>query len=67
MIRVRMVAVVARVNWPPARTPRVRVRLNAIAAQTSQAAFAQNVPDGRWASAEPLRSAMTCSMIAWPR
>jgi hypothetical protein len=44
-----------------------RVRLKAITARTSQAAFAVNFPEGRCASAEPLRSAWTCSMIACPR
>jgi hypothetical protein len=41
--------------------------LNAMAAQTSQALFAQKCPDGRWAKGPPLRSAMTCSTIAWAR
>jgi hypothetical protein len=40
------------------------VRLNAITASTSQAAFAVNIPDGRCARAECFRSALTCSMIA---
>jgi len=44
-----------------------RVRFNEITAHTSQAAFAVNTPEGRWASAEFFRSAWTCSMIAWPR
>jgi len=34
---------------------------------TSQAAFAVNLPLGRWAGAEFFTSAWTCSMIAWPR
>jgi hypothetical protein len=34
-----------------------RVRLNAITASTSQAAFAANLPLGRWARAECFRSA----------
>jgi hypothetical protein len=42
-------------------------RLWAIAAQTSQAAFAVNTPEGRCARAESLRSAMTCSTMAWSR
>jgi hypothetical protein len=37
-----------------------RVRLKAITASTSQAAFAVNLPEGRWASAEFFRSAWTC-------
>ena len=49
------------------RVAAARVRLNAITAQTSQAAFAQNFPDGRCASADTFRSAWTCSMIACPR
>ena len=36
-----------------------------MAAQTSQAALALNIPEGWWASGPALRSAMTCSMIAW--
>jgi len=44
-----------------------RVRLNAMLASTSQAALALKVPDGRCASGPSLSSAMTCSMIAWPR
>jgi hypothetical protein len=38
--------------------------LNAIAAQTSQALFAQNCPDGRCAGGAFFRSAMTCSTTA---
>ena len=49
------------------RTPAVRVRLKAIAAQTSQALLAQNLPEGRCARGPPLRSAMTCSTIACAR
>lgn len=49
---------------PAAITPRVQVRLNAMVAQISQAAFAGNRPLGRWASAEFFRSAMTRSMMA---
>src|SRR5665647_1976777 len=62
-----MVAVVALLIAGPARVAAARVRLNAITARTSQAAFAVNFPDGRWARAEFFRSAWTCSMIAWPR
>ena len=63
----RMVAVRARAWKLEARAPAARVRLWEIAAQTSQAAFAVNTPEGRCASAESFRSAMTCSMIAWSR
>ncbi len=61
----RRVAVVARASSGAARVPAARVRLNAMTASTSQAAFAVNTPDGMWASAELLRSAWTCSMTAW--
>lgn len=63
----RTVAVRARAWKVEARAPAARVRLWAIAAQTSQAAFAVNFPEGRWASALFFRSAMTCSMMAWSR
>lgn len=64
MVR-RIVPVVAFANRrSPVRAPAARVRLNAITAQTSQAAFAVNRPEGRCASAEFFRSACTCSMIA---
>lgn len=63
----RMVAVVARAWNGEASAPAARVRLNAIAASTSQAPLALNRPEGRWASGPFLRSAMTCSMIAWRR
>ena len=63
----RIVPVVAFAWHVEARTPAVRVRLKAIAAQTSQALLAQNFPDGRCASGPLFRSAMTCSTIAWPR
>ncbi len=65
VIRVRrMVAVVALAIAGPLRVAAARVRLNAITARTSQAAFAVNTPEGRCASAEALRSAWTCSMTA---
>src|SRR3954454_20713246 len=63
----RIVAVVALASWPPARVAAARVRLNAITARTSQAAFAANNPEGRCARAEFFRSALTCSMTACPR
>ncbi len=49
---------------PPATVAAARVRLNAITAQTSHALFAVNFADGRCASAEFFRSALTCSMMA---
>ena len=64
-IRVRrMVEVVAFARRCPSRQAAARVRLNAMTAHTSHAAFAQNFPEGRCANAEALRSAWTCSMIA---
>jgi len=61
----RMVAVVALTSFGWAvSVAAARVRLNAMTAQTSQAAFAQNFPDGMCARAEFFRSACTCSMIA---
>jgi hypothetical protein len=45
-----MVAPVALVWNGDARAPAARVRLNAIAAQTSQAALALNFPEGRYYS-----------------
>jgi hypothetical protein len=41
----------------PVSVAAARVRLNAITASTSQAAFAANLPEGRCASAEFFRSA----------
>ena len=64
---------VRRIVWVTARpsfsagsaiTAAARVRLWAMTASTSQAAFAAYFPDGRCASADALRSALTCSMIA---
>ena len=43
----RMVAVVAFASSEPVMAAAARVRLNAITASTSQAAFAVNLPDGR--------------------
>jgi len=60
----RMVAVARLV---PAIVAAARVRLNAITAQTSQAAFAANFPDGRCARALFFRSAFTSSITACPR
>jgi hypothetical protein len=39
----------------------------AIAAQASQASFALNFPEGRCAKGPAMRSALTCSLMAWPR
>jgi hypothetical protein len=55
MMRRRIVAVVALAWLPPATVPAARVRLNAMTARTSHAALALNLPDGRWARAEPKR------------
>jgi hypothetical protein len=60
----RIVAVVALAKSGAATVPAARVRLNAMAASTSQAALAVNTPDGRCASAKFFRSAWTCSMTA---
>jgi len=60
----RMVAVVALAIAVPAAVAAARVRLNAMTARTSQAAFAVNDPDGRLATAEFFRSACACSMMA---
>ena len=60
----RMVPLRALPSPPLARVPMARVRLNAIVASTSQAAFAVKIPEGRCASALFFRSALTCSMIA---
>ena len=61
----RTVAVVARASSEvaagAASVAAARVRLNAITASTSQAAFAVNTPDGRCASADALRSACASS------
>jgi len=59
---------VAALAWKvEARVPVARVRLKAIAAQTSQALLAPKCPEGRCASGPFFRSAMTCSMIACAR
>ena len=63
----RMVAVVALAWKTDAMVPAARVRLNAIAAMTSQAALAAKWPEGKCARAPPLKSAMTCSTRAWAR
>jgi len=51
----------------PASVPAARVRLWQIAAQASHAALAGKCPEGRWARGPSLRSAKTCSMMAWSR
>ena len=63
----RIVPVVALAWNAEAKPPAVRVKLKAIAAQTSQALLAQNFPDGRFASGPFFTSAMTRSTIACPR
>lgn len=63
----RMVAVVALAKPSPVMVAADRVRLKAITARTSQAAFAVNTPEGRCARALFFRSALTSSMTAWPR
>jgi len=63
----RMVAVVALAWKTDAMVPAARVRLNAIAAITSQAALAAKWLEGKCARAPPLKSAMTCSTRAWAR
>ncbi len=60
----RIAAVVALARPGPVMLAAVRVGLNTITARTSQAAFAANLPEGRWVKAEFFRSAWTCSMIA---
>jgi hypothetical protein len=60
---VRTVAVAARVWNLEARAPAARVRLNEIAARTSQAAFALIRPEGRCASGPFFSSAMTFSRV----
>ncbi len=67
IIYARMVPVVALAWKADARTPAVRVRLKGIAAQTAQALFAANDPEGRCAKGPFFRSAMTYSRIAWAR
>jgi len=52
---VRMVPVVARAWNTDARAPAARVRLNAIAAQTSQALLAANDPDVIWSRLPDVR------------
>ena len=66
-IRVRRTVAVVADQRGAVRVAAARVRLNAITASTSQAAFAVNTPDGRCARAEFFRSAWTCSMIACRR
>ena len=63
----RTVAVRARPSVLEAILAAARVRLNAIAARTSQALFAVNFPYGACASGPSLRSANTASMMAWSR
>lgn len=60
----RIVVVAALASPVPTMAPAVRVRLNAMTAHTSHAAFAVNFPDGRCARALAFQSALTCSMTA---
>ena len=60
----RIVPVLALTNASSARIPAALVRLYAITAATSQAEFAVNFPEGRWARALSFRSALTCSIMA---
>ena len=53
----RIVAVVALARCGPVMVAAARVRLNAITASTSHAAFAAKLPEGRCARAACLRSA----------
>jgi hypothetical protein len=53
--RLRMVAVVVLACEVPARHPMARVRLNAIAASTTQAALALNRPEVIWSLPVPVR------------
>jgi hypothetical protein len=62
-----MVVVWERAWKVPARALATRVRLCAMAQRIVQAALALNEPVGRWAGVLAAASAMTCSMIAWPR
>jgi len=65
----RIVAVVAFARAGPVIVAAARVRLNAMTAQTNQAAFAVKTPEGRCARAEFFRSAWTfgCRQVVWPR
>jgi hypothetical protein len=47
--------------------PRGAGEVEGVAASTSQAELDWNDPEGRWASGPCLRSAWTCSTIAWAR
>jgi len=59
-----MVAVVALTRPASAMVAAARVRLKAITARNSQAAFAVSTPEGRCARALFFRSALTSSMTA---
>ena len=47
----RIVAVLALASVGPVMVAAARVRLNAMTARTSQAAFAVKTPEGKWAKA----------------
>lgn len=59
----RIVALVALARVGPLIVAAARVRLKAMTARMSQAAFAVNTPEGRCARALFLRSALTCSWL----
>ena len=59
----RMVPAVALARVLLVRVAEARVRLKAMVANTSQAALAVNLPEGKCARAEFFRSAWTCSML----
>ena len=67
VVEQRIVDVVALATAAPVMVPAARVRLKAMTARTSHAAFAVKFPEGRCATVEPLRSELTCSMIACRR
>ena len=63
----RIVAVVALASPVPAIVAAARVRLNAMSARTSHAAFAVHTPDGKCANALFCRSTLICTITARPR
>src|SRR3954462_4094435 len=60
----RIVPVVALAWKAEASAPAARVRLNAIAASTSQAELAAKLPEGRWAGGPALGRGWPCWWIA---
>ena len=68
MISCALIVAVVALAWKrAAAAPTERVRLNAIAASTSHALFAENDPDGGCAKGPERRSTWTCSITACPR